>query len=65
MSLMDSVGVKGSVANYEINYDVLKHLYERFYHKNEGIRDLSNKFVAQRRELFTPFYKGVWDKSVW
>ena len=65
MALMASVGIKGSVANYRINYDMVKHLYRTSYHKNEGIRDLSNKFVAQRRELFAWYYKNLWDMSVW
>ena len=64
MALMDSVGIKGTVANYRLNYSMVKHLYRQYYHSNAGIRDLSNKFVEQRRELFAA-YEFLWDKSEW
>ena len=61
-ALMDSIGVTGTMRNFQYNYDLLSHIVKKDYNKNAGLRMLNNNFKEERRVFFAPIFEKCWGK---
>ena len=61
--LMSSIGKTGTFANFRLNASVMDQIVKNHYMKEICIRDVSEKYLVQRAQLFKPIFYTSFNKT--